>query len=70
MKPNFDTVIVAITLAGSLLSSVANGFVLVSFFIYRHQVRTFRHALILNLTIAGKISLHIIMTQSITKYYL
>lgn len=70
MKLNLDTVIVAITLAGSLLSSVANCFVLISFFIYRHQVRTFRHALILNLTIAGKTPLHIIMTQGITKYYL
>lgn len=47
-----DTVIATVTLTGSLLSSIANAFVLVSFFIYRHQIRHMRHTLVLNLTVA------------------
>ncbi|VUC35659.1 unnamed protein product [Clonostachys rosea] len=47
-----DTAIATATLTGSLLSSIANAFVLVSFFIYRRQIRNFRHTLVLNLTIA------------------
>ncbi|KAG7110905.1 hypothetical protein HYQ45_017408 [Verticillium longisporum] len=52
MAANFDKVIASATLAGSLLSCVATTFVLTSFAIYRHQMRSFRHALVLNLSVA------------------
>lgn len=56
LQKNMDTVIATLTLTGSFLSSIANAFVLVSFFIYRHQIRHMRHTLVLNLTVAGKTS--------------
>ncbi|KAG7118231.1 hypothetical protein HYQ44_005374 [Verticillium longisporum] len=52
MAANFDKVIASATLAGSLLSCVATTCVLTSFAIYRHQMRSFRHALVLNLSVA------------------
>ncbi|KAM0323259.1 hypothetical protein ACHAQA_008850 [Verticillium albo-atrum] len=52
MAVNFDPVNASATLAGSLLSCAATTCVLTSFAIYRHQMRSFRHALVLNLSVA------------------
>ncbi|TLD28637.1 hypothetical protein PspLS_04077 [Pyricularia sp. CBS 133598] len=48
----YDSEIRAATLAGSLLSCLATSAVLVSFVAYRKEQRTFRHVLILNLTLS------------------
>ncbi|KAH6888510.1 G protein-coupled glucose receptor regulating Gpa2-domain-containing protein [Thelonectria olida] len=56
MALDVDRVISAVTLTGSLLSCVATSCVLVSFAIYRRQLRSFRHVLVLNLTIAEYIN--------------
>ncbi|KAL1638642.1 hypothetical protein SLS58_008760 [Diplodia intermedia] len=50
----YDKLIVTVTLVGSLLSFVATSCVLISWVVYREQQRSFRHALVLNLAIAGK----------------
>ena len=50
----FDRQVSAITLTGSILSSLATLGVLCCFVVFRKNQRTFRHALVLNLTIAGK----------------
>ncbi|KAL1614806.1 hypothetical protein SLS54_009463 [Diplodia seriata] len=50
----YDKLIVTVTLVGSLLSFVATTCVLISYIVYREQQRSFRHALVLNLAIAGK----------------
>jgi hypothetical protein len=49
---SFDPLIASLTLAGSTMSSVASAWVLGCFVIYRKNQTTFRHALVLNLTIA------------------
>lgn len=41
------------TLVGSLLSFVATSCVLISYIVYADQQRSFRHALVLNLALAG-----------------
>lgn len=48
----------AVTLSGSLLSSIASFCVLVCFLVIRKSQRTFRHALVFNLTLAGTFSGH------------
>ncbi|TLS24756.1 hypothetical protein PpBr36_08900 [Pyricularia pennisetigena] len=48
----YEPEIRAATLAGSLLSCLATSAVLVSFVAYRKEQRTFRHVLILNLTLS------------------
>ncbi|EHA49263.1 hypothetical protein MCOR27_004574 [Pyricularia oryzae] len=48
----YESEIRAATLAGSLLSCLATSAVLVSFVAYRKEQRTFRHVLILNLTLS------------------
>jgi hypothetical protein len=50
----FDRQVASITLTGSILSFVATFCVLCCFVVFRKNQRTFRHALVLNLTIAGK----------------
>ncbi|KAK1984716.1 G protein-coupled glucose receptor regulating Gpa2-domain-containing protein [Colletotrichum cereale] len=48
----FDAAVAAVTLTGSVLSFLATSGVLISFIFYHDQQRSFRHALILNLTLA------------------
>ncbi|KAK1593851.1 G protein-coupled glucose receptor regulating Gpa2-domain-containing protein [Colletotrichum navitas] len=48
----FDAGVAAVTLTGSLLSFLATSGVLISFIFYHDQQRSFRHALVLNLTLA------------------
>jgi hypothetical protein len=50
----YDLTIAIPTLVGSLLSFVATSAVLVSYIVYADQQRSFRHALVLNLALAGK----------------
>ncbi|KAH7010425.1 G protein-coupled glucose receptor regulating Gpa2-domain-containing protein [Ilyonectria destructans] len=52
MKVDVDQAVASVTLAGSLLSCLATTCVLISFSIYRRQLRSFRHILVLNLTVA------------------
>ncbi|KPM38469.1 hypothetical protein AK830_g8102 [Neonectria ditissima] len=52
MAVDVDQAIASVTLAGSLLSCLATTFVLLSFSIYRRQLHSFRHILVLNLTVA------------------
>ncbi|TDZ37352.1 hypothetical protein C8035_v007038 [Colletotrichum spinosum] len=52
MAFNFDAPVSAVTLTGSILSFLATTGVLISFVFYHDQQRSFRHALVLNLTIA------------------
>jgi len=54
----FTPVTAAVTLSGSLLSSIASFCVLVCFLFIRKSQRTFRHALVFNLTLAGTPSGH------------
>ncbi|KAK2026591.1 hypothetical protein LX32DRAFT_641722 [Colletotrichum zoysiae] len=48
----FDPAVAAVTLTGSILSFLATSGVLISFAFYHDQQRSFRHALVLNLTLA------------------
>ncbi|KAK2011531.1 hypothetical protein LZ32DRAFT_648427 [Colletotrichum eremochloae] len=48
----FDAAVSAVTLTGSILSFLATSGVLISFIFYHDQQRSFRHALVLNLTLA------------------
>ncbi|KAL8420382.1 hypothetical protein RB594_003246 [Gaeumannomyces avenae] len=48
----YDPVVASVTLTGSLLSLVASTCVLISFTVYHKEQRSFRHALVLNLTLA------------------
>lgn len=52
----YDELIATITLVGSLLSFAATCCVLASYVVYHKQQRSFRHALVLNLALAGRIS--------------
>jgi hypothetical protein len=49
----YDGQVLLPTLIGSLLSFLATSCVLISYMIYADQQRTFRHALVLNLALAG-----------------
>ncbi|GJC78897.1 hypothetical protein ColLi_01735 [Colletotrichum liriopes] len=49
----FDAAVASVTLTGSILSFLATLGVLISFVFYHDQQRSFRHALVLNLTLAG-----------------
>ncbi|KAK6220164.1 hypothetical protein QIS74_05666 [Colletotrichum tabaci] len=48
----FDAAVASVTLTGSILSFLATLGVLISFVFYHDQQRSFRHALVLNLTLA------------------
>ncbi|KAI3391079.1 hypothetical protein diail_7974 [Diaporthe ilicicola] len=48
----YDNLVASFTLAGSMTSCIATAFVLLSYLIFRDQQHSFRHALILNLTMA------------------
>lgn len=48
----YDDLVARFTLAGSMTSCIATSFVLLSYIIFRDQ-HSFRHALILNLALAG-----------------
>jgi hypothetical protein len=50
----YDAQVLLPTLIGSILSCIACIFVLISYIIYADQQRSFRHALVLNLALAGK----------------
>jgi hypothetical protein len=54
VKMPYDGQVLLPTLIGSLLSCVASIFVLLCYIIYADQQRSFRHALVLNLALAGK----------------
>lgn len=49
----YDDVVAKFTLAGSMISCIATFCVLVSYMIYREELRSFRQALIFNLALAG-----------------
>lgn len=49
----YDDLVAKFTLAGSMTSCIATSFVLLSYLIFRDQQHSFRHALILNLALAG-----------------
>ena len=55
----FDPTIAGITLAGSLLSAIASFCVLACFVFFNKSQRSFRHALVFNLALAG---MHILTT--------
>ncbi|KLU87233.1 hypothetical protein MAPG_06234 [Magnaporthiopsis poae ATCC 64411] len=48
----YDPVVASVTLTGSVMSFVASTCVLLSFIVYNKEQRSFRHALVLNLTLA------------------
>ncbi|KAK1714589.1 G protein-coupled glucose receptor regulating Gpa2-domain-containing protein [Colletotrichum acutatum] len=48
----FDAAVASVTLTGSILSFLATTGVLISFALYHEHQRSFRHALVLNLTLA------------------
>ncbi|KAL8370006.1 hypothetical protein RB595_000390 [Gaeumannomyces hyphopodioides] len=48
----YDPVVASVTLTGSVLSFIASTCVLISFAVYHKEQRSFRHALVLNLTLA------------------
>jgi hypothetical protein len=50
----YDAQVLLPTLIGSILSCIASVLVLISYIIYADQQRSFRHALVLNLALAGK----------------
>jgi len=50
----YDAPVLIPTLIGSLLSCVATTGVLISYIIYAEQQKSFRHALVLNLALAGE----------------
>lgn len=49
----YDDVVAKFTLAGSMISCIATFCVLVSYMVYREELRSFRQALIFNLALAG-----------------
>lgn len=49
----YDDLVARFTLAGSMTSCIATSFVLLSYLIFQDQQHSFRHALILNLALAG-----------------
>ena len=49
----YDDLVARFTLAGSMTSCIATSLVLLSYFIFRDQQYSFRHALILNLAATG-----------------
>lgn len=49
----YDDVVAKFTLAGSMISCIATFCVLVSYTVYREELRSFRQALIFNLALAG-----------------
>lgn len=49
----YDDLVARFTLAGSMTSCIATSFVLLSYLVFRDQQHSFRHALILNLALAG-----------------
>lgn len=49
----YDDLVARFTLAGSMTSCIATSLVLLSYLIFRDQQHSFRHALILNLALAG-----------------
>lgn len=49
----YDDLVARFTLAGSMTSCIATSLVLLSYFIFRDQQYSFRHALVLNLAAAG-----------------
>jgi hypothetical protein len=55
-KMSYDGQVLLPTLIGSLLSCIASTVVLLCYIIYADQQRSFRHALVLNLALAGKAS--------------
>lgn len=55
-KMSYDAEVLIPTLIGSILSCVATTCVLISYVIYANQQKSFRHALVLNLALAGKYS--------------
>jgi hypothetical protein len=55
----YDVQVLLPTLIGSILSCIASCLVLVSYVLYASQQRSFRHALVLNLALAGKTLLEI-----------
>jgi hypothetical protein len=59
----YDAQVLLPTLIGSILSCIASVLVLISYIIYADQQRSFRHALVLNLALAGKTLLD---TQELT----
>ncbi|KAI2475734.1 glucose receptor git3 [Pyrenophora tritici-repentis] len=50
----YDEPVLIPTLTGSLLSCVATACVLISYIVYAKQQQSFRHALVLNLSLAGR----------------
>lgn len=54
----YDDLVARFTLAGSMTSCIATSFVLLSYLIFREQQHSFRHALILNLALAGMVALN------------
>lgn len=52
-RSNFDGLVASVTFTGSLLSLLATTAVLISYIYYRHEQRSFRHALVFNLALAG-----------------
>lgn len=55
----FDSTVAGVTLAGSLLSAIASFCVLACFVFFNKSQRSFRHALVFNLALAG---MHTLMT--------
>jgi hypothetical protein len=53
-KEAFGMVVAAVTLGGSALSFLATACVLACFLLYNKSQRSLRHALVFNLTLAGK----------------
>ncbi|KAH9884055.1 hypothetical protein F4778DRAFT_573550 [Xylariomycetidae sp. FL2044] len=56
VKMAYDHLVASITLTGSLLSAIATGCVLITFVVYRHNQKSFRHALVFNLALADFIN--------------
>ncbi|KAL1870743.1 hypothetical protein Daus18300_005063 [Diaporthe australafricana] len=51
-RAGFDGLVSAVTFSGSLISFIATSCVLASYAYYRHEQRSFRHALVFNLALA------------------
>lgn len=52
-RAGFDGLVASITFAGSLISFLATTVVLCCYVYYRNEQRSFRHALVFNLALAG-----------------
>lgn len=55
-RQGFDGLVASVTFSGSLISFIATSCVLASYAYYRHEQRSFRHALVFNLALAGTCS--------------